>query len=175
MTSKNSSAFASQKMRTTSQSFLHGVILLYDIYTVIVASRQTKSRSVRVSLTVNKIQTIMFSSSVKSFFNLILKLGKLRQFLISCGISFQFFDPVNKTGCQQIELLTKGDECRQLDSGIYSALRSLIERNLRNSLEVCYEKIKEIQFGNLLITDEIITKIDYKFRMSFSKWPVVTS
>ena len=111
----------------------------------------------------------MFSSSVKSFLNLILKLGKLQQFLISRGISFQFFDPVNKTGCQQIELLTKGDECRQLVSGIYSALRSLIERNLRNSLEVCNEKIKEIQFGNLLITDEIITKIDYKFRMSFSK------
>ena len=50
---------------------------------------------------------------------MMLKLYKLRQFLICGGILCKCLDPENKIDLQQIDYLTmKGDECRQLISEI---------------------------------------------------------
>ena len=63
-----------------------------------VANIPIGSQSIRVSLTVSKIQTIMHTVALFSNipFQLILKLRKFGQFFVSGKISFQCLGPVNK-------------------------------------------------------------------------------
>ena len=57
---------------------------------MILASRLTKNQLVRISFTVNELSNYYAKQCFsKLFFKLILKLCKLRQFLISGGILFQ--------------------------------------------------------------------------------------
>ena len=72
------------------------------------------------------------------FFKLILKLCKLRQFLISGEISFQCLDPVNKIDRWQINFLTEGE---RMSSDRLRDLQCTEEFQLKEPLK---------QFGSLL-------------------------